>query len=248
MTVLLLLYALIVTVAAVIGWLRTPPGHPFSLIPDTFGQYDAGGRTTVVAQLPNPTDPLPEELITTLGKPLSLGELEVTPLEISEQKLAQLTQFTGSSTPTRSNLPPCLLLKLQVRNLSADHAFHPVDPAFNRKAVLKEPAVVGLYPAKGRSFIGGPIAWPFGQGIQRVYVEGQEGDDQALQPGETREVVIPSLASRELVGVVRTAKAPILWKVQLRRGRVPFGPHAVPVSALIGVEFESSQVNWPEKS
>ncbi|MCZ2344281.1 MAG: hypothetical protein LC104_21180, partial [Bacteroidales bacterium] len=243
-TILLLLYAMIVTAAAIIGWLRTPPGHPFSIIPDVFGQYDAKGRTTIAAQLPDPTDTLPDELVTTLGQKLALGELDVTPLEIAERKVMQLTEFTGSSQPTRSQLPPCLMLKLKVENKSTNHAFHPVDPAFNRKAVLKEPAVVGLYPTAGRSFVGGPIAWPFGKGIQRVYLEGQENDDQPLQPGESREVVIPSLASRELVGAIHTAKQPVLWKVQLRRGQIPFGLHSVPVTALIGVKFDSQQVMW----
>lgn len=247
-TRLLVLYALAVTIAAVLGWVRTrPEGNPLTVIPDIFGEYDPAARKTVSSVLPDPDVEIPAELRVHLGQTLTIGDLSMTPLKIAERKVVQITEYEQGSRSEKKSLPPCLVLTARVTNQSADLSFHPVDPAFNRKAVYQEPAVVGIYPPGNRPFIGGPISWPFNEGVRRVYIEGQEAQQRPLGPGESQEVLICSLASGEVPAAIRKADGTVLWKLQFRRGRVPFGLSTMPVTTLIGVEFQPSEVEWSDR-
>ena len=250
-TWLLVVYAVAATVAAVLGWARSgPDGHPLSVLSDLFGEYEPARRTTVTG-LPGPNAEIPDELRVALGKTLTVGDLQITPTAIAEERVMRNTQradaddefeIVGERIPT-----PCLVLRATVTNRSSDTTFHPVDPAFNRKAVLGEPAVVGIYPKSGRAFVGGPIAWPFAQNVQRVYLDGQKDDNQPLGPGQSRDVMICSAIDDDLVPSIRKAKGPVLWKLQFRRGRVKWGFRTVPVTTLVGVEFTADKVDWSDK-
>jgi hypothetical protein len=245
LTWVLLVYAILATVAALAGWFQGLPGeHPLSIIPDTFGEYGPAQRKKVSLRI-DPDAELPAQLRVTLGNSVRIGDLEVAPKSIAEQKVAQLTEIVGASKPVRQTLPkPLLVLRAKLTNHSPDVSLNPVDPALNRKAVWGEPAVAGLYFADHSRVLGGPIAWPFGNGIRRIYLEGQEADDKPLEPGESREVLIAAAANPELVLIVREAKNPILWKLHLRRGRIQYGLRDRAVTTLVGVEFRAEQVQW----
>ena len=90
-------------------------------------------------------------------------------------------------------------------------------------------------------FFGGPVSWPFRVGRRQVDEE-QEGDAAPLGPGESREYVVCSPAEPKLLAAVRAAKEPLLWRVQVRRGLIPFRDKEVPVTAVVGVEFRKEDV------
>ena len=245
LTLLVLLYAVVATVAALAGWFRALPGdHPLSIIPDTFGEYDPAQRKKVSLRI-DPDAELPPQLRVALGQSIRIGDLEVAPLSIAEQKVVRVTEYLGYTKPVRQPFPkPLLVMHVLVTNRSPDVSFCPVDPAFNRKAVWGEPCVTGLYFADDSRVLGGPIAWPFGEGIRRVYLEGQEADEQPLEPGQSREVLICAAADPDLVLTVRESINPILWKLHLRRGRILYGLRDLAVTTLLGVEFRAEQVQW----
>jgi hypothetical protein len=90
--------------------------------------------------------------------------------------------------------------------------------------------------------MGGPVVWPFGIDVRRSYIDGQEADAEPLRPGQSREVLIVSADSRELLVAVRDATAPVTWHVHLRRGVTRLRWEDVSVGAVVGVEFDPTAV------
>lgn len=234
----LLVYALVATAAAVWSWLRGPDAGPLSTIPDFYGEYEKADRKKV-SYLPKPDDPLPPGLRVTLGRTITVGQLEVEPLAVEQRKLTLVTD--GAKGKADDALKPALVLSLRLKNVSPDVTFHPLDPAFNRKAEPKQPAVVGLYSGGKPLFLGGPIAWPF-RG-HRVGIKGQD-DDKPLLPGETQFTFVPLVDDPGVPAAVKATKGPLTWKVLLRRGTVRYWMSDVSVCALIGVEFAATDVKW----
>src|SRR5205823_1170866 len=134
-----------------------------------------------------------------------------------------------------------LVLRLKVKNTSTDLTIYPLDPAFNRKSVGDDKAATRIVVGK-ETFAGGPVSWPFGRNVLREYERDQEGEAVPLRPGETREYVVCSAADSRLVKAVRNAKDAVQWRVQVRRGLIEFKGKDVPVTAIIGVEFQPSEV------
>jgi hypothetical protein len=133
------------------------------------------------------------------------------------------------------------VLHLRVKNNSPDLAFCPLDPAFNRKSGSLEKIGTQLVVGKDR-FRGGLIGWPFTANLERVYEEKQEADAIPLNPGETREYIVCSDTDSRLRKALRDSTDPILWRVHLRSGLIDFKGKEIPVTAIIGVEFRSSDV------
>ena len=75
------------------------------------------------------------------------------------------------------------------------------------------------------------------------YVVGQELERE-LKPGEEMETFIcTDPEDKRLEEALRRHKGALLWRVQLRRGSVVHGDRRIPCTAVIGVEFESSDIN-----
>ncbi len=241
----LLAYGLVMTAVAVWSILRGPDGGPLSTIPDFYGEYEKSDRKSgKVNHLPKPDDPLPPSLRVALGKTITVGQLQVTPLSIEQRRLTKVT-VPDAGAPKEETLPPALVLTLRLKNVSDAVTFHAVDPAFNRRAERGQPSVAGLYVPGKPPIFGGPIPWPFPPADKRVYVKGQENDDQPLKPGEQREVVIPLVDQATVKSTVLSAKGQTLtWKVLLRRGTVRYWFSDYSVCTLIGVEFAGSEVKW----
>ena len=94
------------------------------------------------------------------------------------------------------------------------------------------------------TFAGGPISWPFGKGVKRTYEAAQSDDDKPLLPGESRSYAV--ISRPDAVRAVRGARDTIVWRVQVRRGLVEYRGREVPVTALVGVEFNASDVTTEE--
>ncbi|HZY90070.1 MAG TPA: hypothetical protein VFE78_34935, partial [Gemmataceae bacterium] len=130
----LLVYAVLVTITAVVFWNRlqqTPPS-PFDAMPDVDGDNPgvkkgkAGARLDYDRKLT--TDPLPAHLHVALGKTLRVGDLEITPEQVERRRVAVVVEgFKPEPCPGDS-----LVLHLRLHNLAADYAFTPLDDFFDR--------------------------------------------------------------------------------------------------------------------
>ena len=244
---LLAAYALLITGLAVYGLFfksSTPPGHPLATIPDTFGEFSPAERKKT-GKLTVPVDgELPPELRVAMGSKLEIGQLEIEPLRIEQRNLQIVTQGKSEKRVQTGNVP-AIVLKLKIKNTSDDLLIHPLDPAFNRLIVDTERIGTGLVVGK-ETFWGGAIGWPFPSKVSRVYESAQEADATPLKPGESREFVVFTDASQRVVTTVRDAKDSLLWRVQVRRGRIDFEGKDVPVTAIIGVEFKPSDEKDPD--
>ncbi len=78
--------------------------------------------------------------------------------------------------------------------------------------------------------------------MKRKYEENQEKDWTPLKPGEARDYVVFTDFDQQILKAVSESNDKILWRVQVRRGLIDFKGKDVPVTAIIGVEFKSSDV------
>ncbi len=242
-------YALLMTVLAVYGLFirdtgKAPEGHPLSLIPDTRGEFPPAERRKT-GKLGVPLDgPLPPELTAGLGQKVAVGAVEVEPTGVALRRLSVVKVLDSGKKATYALPGKAVVLTLSVRNTSPDLTFHPLDPAFNRKATDADPPPTQIVVGKN-AYAGGAVRWPsekFEKTVRRAYEAAQEGEDQPLGPGESRTYVITSDAKPDVVQAVQGARDTILWRVQVRRGLAEYRGREVPVTALIGVEFKASDV------
>lgn len=248
----LAVYAILVTLLAVYalffmsGGDKLDAGHPLSTIPDNFGEFPATERKKV-SQIRNLDADLPANLRTGLKAKLEVGQLEVEPLNVEQRKLRVVREGKGSDRQTVTSNHMALVLHLRIKNTSTDTEIHPLDPAFTRRAGRDDKPAMRIVMGR-QAIIGGDIPWPFDEKrVKREYEEQQASDATPLKPGESREyVVFTSGNEPTLVSAVKNAKDPLLWRVQLRRGRIDFKGKSVPVSAIIGVEFKPSDIKGGE--
>jgi hypothetical protein len=243
--VLLGVYALIATGLAVYGLVfntgeRLDPGHPLSTIPDNFGEFDPVSRKKVAQLRFNIDGELPANQKAALGGKIEIGQLEIQPVQVEKRRLVIFAENKDEKRRLGES-GEALVLKLKVKNTSTDLTIYPLDPAFNRRSIGDDKAATRLVVGK-QTFAGGPVSWPFSRNVAREYERDQESDVIPLRPGETREYTVCSVADSRLLSAVRNAKDPVLWRVQVRRGLIEFKGKDVPVTAIIGVEFQPSQV------
>lgn len=244
--VLLAGYAFVATLVAIYGLFFSsgaPAGHPLSTIPDNFGEYDPVSRKKV-SRATFPVDgPLPPEQRANLGGKIAIGQLEVQPVRIEKRGLEIKVEGGGEKEKT---LRPgkALVLTLDIKNTSPDLPIFPVDPAFNRRETKNDQPITRLVVGK-RTFYGGEIEWPL-PALFKKKSEVQQGNDAvALKPGESREYVIFSAASTDLIKTAEAEKGQLQWRVQLRRGLIDYRGKEVPVTAVIGIDFKASDIREP---
>ncbi len=237
-------YAILMSILALWGWLRTTDrGHPLSNIPDFFGEYRKAQRDKVSILNVN-FETVPPELRVPIGGRLVVGDLAIEPLAVLEEKPIRVTTYEGNGQldSRQPGKQRCLSLKVRLHNLSKDVSFHPTDPAYNRKEYPRTPMpLTGLIVGTKR-YVGGPIPWPFSQGVKRTYFVGQEHDSEPLVPGKFRETIIVSAEGSEVVSAVLASKSPLLWQIHFRRGLTTFAGEDVSVGALVGIAFEAKDV------
>ena len=237
-------YALIATIAAIYGlFLKSsvPAGHPLSNLPDNFGEFSPAERKKS-GRLSFPLDgELPADQKVALGGKLEIGQLEITPVGVEERKLKFISEGKSGAKSSETSYANALVLKMKVTNTSDDLLIHPLDPAFNRQVTGSDKVGTTLMVGKV-SYPGGAISWPFRENLTRRYEEAQAADATPLKPRESREYVVFTDAKSAVTKAAKDARDSLLWRVQVRRGRIDHDGKDIPVTAIIGVEFRSSDV------
>ena len=240
-------YALLMTALAVYGLFfksseKLDPGHPLSTIPDNFGEYDPASRKRV-GQSRLPLDgPLPANLKAGIGQKIVVGQLEIEPVGVEKRQLRIIKEGKAASDlQRRVTQHNALVLHLRVKNISGDIPIFPLDPAFTRAAKADDKPATRLLVGK-QVLYGGAISWPFPDKVKREYEEAQARDSEPLKPGESRDYVVFTNEDSSLASAIRKMTDPLLWRVQIRRGSIEYKGKDVPVTAIIGVEFQPSEV------
>lgn len=222
---------------------KLDPGHPLSTIPDSFGEFDPVSRKKV-SQYKFPVDgELPANQMAGLGGKIEIGQLAIEPVKVEFRPLKVISEGQGEK-PERLNetRPKALVMQLRITNTSNEFSIFPMDPAFTRKARNDDKPATRLLVGK-QAFYGGAIEWPLPTNkIKRKYEEKQEKDEIPLKPGESRDYVVFSDSDRQIVKAVNDSTDSLLWRIQVRRGLIEFKGKSIPVTAIVGVEFKSSDV------
>jgi hypothetical protein len=238
----LAVYALVMTGLAVYGLIfktaTLPADHPLSTIPDNFGEFPPAERKKASATRFPVDGALPASQKAAIGGKIEVGQLEIVPVQIEKRKLTIVRE--GEKRPVEVPAGEGLVLRLRVKNTSSDLPIYPLDPAFQRRETADDTPASRLVVGK-ETFVGGPITWPFVR-TTREYEKEQEAETRPLLPGETREYVVCSPANPRIFEAVKYAKESSLWRVQVRRGLIDFHGKNVPVTAIIGVEFQRADV------
>lgn len=237
-------YSILVTILAIIFYVRqATQTHPLEVLPDLDGD-NKGARRVGMVQRWSPDTALPDKLKVALGQPIRVGDLEVTPQRVERTHIRLRYPDGRKEEPQRDE---SLVLHLQLRNVSDDVAFKPTDPEFLR--AWDERKRTGNMPytfleAGTRRFYGGPIQWHTARPPGRRaawYVEGHN-HDRELRPGETMSTLVCTDPDQKAVRQLAGYKGPMLWRVQVRRGFVSYKNRDISATAVIGVEFNSTDV------
>ncbi len=222
------------------------PGHPLSTIPDSFGEFDPVSRKKVQSYNFPVDGELPAAQRTSLGGKVAIGQLEVQPVRIENRRLEIVTETVSDRSPQTIPTNPALVLTLSIKN-TGELPIFPMDPAFTRRDISGAPKPITRLVVGKDSFAGGFIEWPLDPTKYRKKLEVRQAKDSIpLKPGETREYIVFTDAKMEIINAVEHATEPVQWRVQVRRGLVPFKGKEVPVTAIIGVDFQASDVKKPK--
>jgi hypothetical protein len=259
----LVLYSVLATAVAGYLYLRlsSSPPNPFDRFPDLEGDNPGvrkDKRVSFSFTRRQVTAPLPAHLKVKLGETLQIGDLEVTPYKVERRKVAL---FTEGAEQSEQGPHDALVLNLKLKNLASDYAFTPLDNYFDRswKAGNDNSTPLTLLQAGQETFFGGPAKWyPLKRDVnrreRRDWLEGRKnGDPEGLAPGESMKSIVctdawdPAIA-RYLFGVDtegqqvgKPYRGTLLWRVQVRRGLVPWKGRELPATAVIGVEFTDKE-------
>jgi hypothetical protein len=241
-------YALLATLAAVYGLFfsveKLDPGHPLSTVPDNFGEFDPAVRKKVSLYKFPVDGELPAEQRAALGQKISVGGIEVQPLQVEKRPLRILTEATTGGQ-REDFVGTAFVLKLAITN-NTDMNVFPMDPAFTRKSVGDDRPITRLVVNKARVYAGGSISWPLGGTVKKKYEQQQLNDYVALRPKESREYVVFTEPKAEIINAVENAREPLQWRVQVRRAPIRFRGKELPVTAVIGVDFKASEIKTLE--
>ena len=134
-------------------------------------------------------------------------------------------------------------MHVRLKNVSQDLIFYPTDPYFDRNPKQASDKPYTLVDVGGHKYYGGLIEYLTEPGnTERTWLAGQEKDDQPLGPGESRETVLVARPGDHLNDALEKAREPAVWRMQVRRGLMPYRGTEIPVSAVIGVAFTAADV------
>ena len=254
----LLSYSVMATAILILVLVRMKtagPLHPLEYIPDVDGDNPGAKRTKIRFNHDKETTQtiLPAHLRTKIGLAIRVGELEVTPLAVEKATVAVLVSGFSKAEPCKED---SLILRLKLKNVSADQSFCPLDYYFNRKWKEKSR---NSYPPPftfvqfgtekpEKSFFGGPANWlPLALAgskksqSPRETVE-DENLDKILEPGDEMTAFLCTDGDDSSAQEILNHQGPMLWRLQVRRGLVSVGAKEIPATAVIGVEFGASDV------
>ena len=178
-----------------------------------------GARRPDRSRKVEPAAPIPADRITTIGKPLAVGSLEITPIDVARSDVRLRRAALAGGGEERDGGSGAMALRLRLRNMSSDAVFAPLDGAFvrDRDDGLSESFVeldggerVYLYPLPVDS------EWS---------IAGQ--DFPALRPGEAKETRIITAAD------FPSTSSGMTWRLKLRTG--------LKETAVVGVKVPGTE-------
>jgi hypothetical protein len=255
----LVLYAILATAAAGFLYLRLQSRPPsiWEQMPDLEGDNPGINekRKKVATRLEwnrtKATAPLPAHLHVQLGETIRLGDLEVTPLNVQRKIVKIFVEEHGKTAEPLEH--ESLVLNMEMRNLSDEYSFTPLDNYFDRKVSGGEAALTVLVAGQMK-FFGGPARWfPLQRDRSKredrewVDLPGRKNNDTVgLQPGEAKKMAICTDGSDPAIMERLFGRKPysgtFLWRVHVRRGLITYKGRQLPAAAVIGVEFTAKEV------
>jgi hypothetical protein len=256
-------YSILATVLLFMFWTRlhAVEDHPLAaFLPDSEGDAPGvirkpkGVNEARKRKLIN--DPLPDSLIVHLGETRNIGALAVTPRRVTREHVGVGDDI---SPPERVN-GVSLVLFLELKNISVDQSFQPLDRYFDRKwregTSAGPPPLTLLEAGAGERFFGGPAQWVprslpgrrnNSAAAEFIYLMGSDKPvvdpiDRNLDPGVSTEVFVCTDGSDPRSRTLLTRKGDFLWRVHLRRGLVRVKDRDVPAAAVIGVRFNGRDI------
>jgi hypothetical protein len=251
--IFLIPYALLMTgVAVYFYWNAAQQHHPLEYLPDWPGEHPGATRkgqdkVSSVYERVTPESRLPARLRVGLHKTLRIGSLEVTPERVEKKKIVFC--YDPPKYKPEPSQADALVLTLHLRNVSRDEVFYPTDLGFEARWTPPQPKPYTFLELGSKRFFGGALDWeptarkPGAKGAAWEYIQGQEFDNQPLQPGAQRDTVVctdPNDA--ELMKALQKNPGPMLWRVRLRRGLARYKDREVCVSTVVGVEFSARDI------
>jgi hypothetical protein len=213
--VVLASYASAVTLA-LIWWVVVPRLRGRSDV-DSFSPPTpaaVGTRRADRSRKVEPAPPIPAERITALGKPLVVGSLEVTPLDVSRAAVTLRRASLSGEGEEKDGGTGAMALRLRLRNTSSDLVFAPLDEAFVRD---RDDGV-------SESFVeldGGRRVYLYPLPVDSEWsIAGQSFPD--LKPGESKETRVITEAD------FPSTSSETTWRLKLRTG--------LKDSAVVGVK------------
>lgn len=240
-------YALVATALAVYGLFfksgDSSETHPLSTIPDNFGEFDPVSRKKVTQHKFRVDGELPAAQRAAIGGKVVIGQIEVQPVRVEKRFLSIKAEGRNEKEKpqTTKTTAAALVLTLDIKNTSEDLSIFPMDPAFTRRESKADQPITRLVVDK-KVFAGGEIEWPLPSKFKKRIEVQQANDAIPLKPNESREYVVFTAASAELVEAAKTAKESLQWRIQVRRGLVDYKGKELPVTAVIGVDFKSNEI------
>ena len=176
----------------------------------------------------SPTAPVPSSQRKGLGETIRLGDLSVTALAVEKRsiELARVDPFSGEVETMRSP-QQCLVLRVRLKNTSANVQFAPLDETFLRPHDPTERPTYSFIEQAGGDRISLYELAPFSEWS----IVGQPCS--AIKPGEQLDAIIPAAN-----GSADQARGKILWRLQLRAG----GPVDEAFSTVVGFDLDIDQV------
>jgi hypothetical protein len=219
MLIFLVPYAIFTT--AFIGYLlyTWPRDNPLKYLPDSSPK----GQPRLQVKHDYQLDP---DMKTTLGQPIRIGAIEVTPMHV------------------KHNAESDLILVFKAKNISNNLVFAPLDQdylKFSKKSLDSGRPYTFLERIskdKLNRIYGGDVDFFRGAPGREQRFDGEIG------PGEEAVVHITSNEDYRKREVPNFVKAPerLVWRVQVRRGLIRVDGKDVPATTVIGVEFTARDI------
>jgi phage FluMu protein Com len=207
-------YALLTTVFLAILWmqLRNQP-HPLDMLPDP--KPDKGGPRRV--ERIQHDYPVAAHQKVGLGATLRVGDIEVTPQRVEQNKEGDL------------------VLRLKVKNVSDDQAFAPISDPFLH--------VQDRQGGKPYTFLQTDTLKPVYGGSLEIKRGEDRASDGELAPGQEETILLTTMDSdRSTTRKVAAGKDRLLWRVQLRRGLVTHRGKALSATTVVGVQLTPKDI------
>jgi hypothetical protein len=162
-------------------------------------------RQASLSRKVEPPEPILGEHFATFGQPLRVGSLEITPIDVKRQDV-QLQRSNAQASPSRKDGgKKALVLRLQLRNMTNDSTFAPLDQGYLRERAKE---IVDTYVETADQH----KVYPFPLALDsEMSIVGQ--DFSELRPGESRPFAIVSAPDAP-----PDSAGPFTWRVRLRTG------------------------------